>query len=286
MNKISHKELLLANTEAILNLFFRKSIFAYITIFLLSYFFLNLTIDEQNLLIEKYFYPVIITYTYFIISYIINYSFGNNSLEKTAKVKILENEKFNVKETALTHDRKNMSIEKITRFALHEASHFIAFLKEDFEKFTELNVYINRVYTKSDNKYQGNSLESIYNNAFIRYISFVAEKKYFVSSWEGFTDSNDFKEFELFVRTYLINSKESNFFINPINEIEAAYNAKLINNLKEQIERECEIYINKYEEFLVEVKNILTERDIETVEAKELLLKWKNSAITIDNSKE
>lgn len=30
----------------------------------------------------------------------------------------------------------------------------------------------------------------------------------------------------------------------------------------------------------MEVKNILTERDIDTVEAKELLLKWKNSAIT------
>ena len=282
MNKISHKELFLANIEAILNLFFRKSIFAYLTVFILSYFTLNLTIEEQNLFIEKYFYPVTITYTYFIISYIINYSFGNNSLEKTAKVKIHENKEFNVKEIALPDDRKDMSIEKITRFALHEAAHFIAFLKEDFENFTELNVYINRVNAKSDNKHQGNSLESIYNNAFIRYISFVVEKKYFVSSWEAFTSSSDFKEFELLVRTYLINSKDTNFFINPINEIEAAYNAKLINKIKEQIELECELYISNYEEFLMEVKNILIDRDIDTVEAKELLSKWKNSDYTIN----
>lgn len=60
-----------------------------------------------------------------------------------------------------------------------------------------------------------------------------------------------------------------------INEIEAAYNAKLINELKEQIEKECEIYIDAYEDFLMEVKNILIKRDIETIEAKELLLKWK-----------
>lgn len=268
MRKASQKDIFLANMEVVLNIIFIKNKFAYITIFFISIYYLNLTQEEQLFIIEKYTYPGIITIIYFIIATIVD-NYSNNIkviVQKTAEVKKL---------VLSSSNREDVPLEKLTKYALHEASHFIAFLKEDFENFSEIKAYIHKVYANSDNKYQGNTLESIYNNAFIRYISFVVEKKYFTSSWEGFTNSNDFKEFELLTRTYLLNSKNVNFFINPINEIEAAYNAKLINELKEQIEKECEIYIDEYEDFLMEVKNILIKRDIETIEAKELLLKWK-----------
>lgn len=265
MEKISNKKLWLANTETALDILFIKNIYTYIAVFFVSVFFINFSEVEQNILIDKYFYPIIITAVYILFS-----EFRNQSSRNINGLVRISHQMMNIHD----NDRKEMSKEKVNKSALHEASHFIAFLKEDFENFSEINVRINLVSAKSKINIQRTSLESIYNNAFIKYISFVVEKKYNTSFWDSFTDSSDFKDFELLVRTYLINSKDSNFFINPINEIEASYNAKLINELKEKIENDCELFINKYEDFLIEVKNILMERDIETFEAMELLKKW------------
>lgn len=270
MREITSKKMFIANIEAISCVLFKRNIYSYIAIFCISIFYLNFSEAEQYVLTEKYFYPIFITAVYILISEIVNYS--------PEKIRNLSGElQKQIKQDYL--NRNEMTQQRLNQSALHEASHFIAYLKEDFESFLEIDARINTVNIKSNIKDQRTSLESIYNCAFIKYIPFVVEKKYYTSSWELFTNSTDFKDFELLIRTYLINSKKIDFFINPINESEASHNAKLINNLKEQIELECEQFIIEYEDFLIEVKNILIERDIKTVEAKELLLKGKQKSI-------
>ncbi len=271
MRKATQKEMQIANMEALMFMIFKNNFIAYAIIFFASFIILEpVEANKQLSLIKEYANPLLATYIYYLVASYLN---KETIHEETLIGEIKQFEKLN---------RKELSSDKITAMALHEAAHFIALLNEDYENYIEVIVGIEKVSIKSNSKFQMNTLQSIYNTAFIKYIPYVVEKKYFSSSWEKFTNSADSKDFELLVRTYLLNSENTNYFINPINEIEANYNAKLINELRKQIEHDCELFIDKYEAFLIEAKNILIERDIHTIEAKELLHKWKNSSIGKD----
>jgi hypothetical protein len=244
--------------------FFKRNIYAYIGVFFLAVFFLNLTNEQQNELLNTYQYHIVIVGLYIMIAYSLDI---NPSWRDTPYIVASAR-----KETVEKKDKREEMTEKVLEStAIHEAAHFIALLKVDFEKYEKIELKIDILETNwKVNEFNKDIEINLYYKAFRSYIAHVAERIYNINSGEDFLTQKDSIDFDNHVRKYLYKT-DKGWFIDPKNDLELNHNIKLMNEVKKQIEKECEDLIKRNEGFLFEVVEILKKRDILTEEAKRLL---------------
>lgn len=252
----------------LLSFLFQEKIVAYIAVFFVSVFYINFSPMERSLLLEAFYYPILITVLYWVIAGFIKIFYGSkfNSIPMGTTVSA---------RCEYRPNRETMSENELNHSSLHEAAHFVSLLRMDFNRCNTIRATLHRVTYEAHAKQLGSSLESIFDIAFFMYLPLVAERKYYTSSWDTFTHGKDLEKFETYARTYLIRSSEHYFFVNPVNDIEAAHNAKMLEEFKKMIDTDCTEFLEKNVKCLEEAIEILKQRDIETLEAKELLNKYK-----------